>query len=93
TVTFGAPIIPRPDEDAGQLMARAWEAVGHLTEHAARTYPYRPHGEADSWWVPVHLGGGAPTVQESLQIRAAEAASRRQRRETELSADGRCGAA
>lgn len=78
TVTFGAPVIPHPGEDAGQLMARVWEAVGRLTEQAARRYADGSPAEG-AWWLPAHLGGSAPTVMESLQVRAAEAHARRER--------------
>ena len=39
-------------------------------EAAQRAYPVRPKGPDDTWWMPAHLGGTAPTPEE---VRAAEA--------------------
>jgi 1-acyl-sn-glycerol-3-phosphate acyltransferase len=86
TVRFGAPVIPRPDEDPAHLMARAWEAVGRLVEQSARSYPQAPSGPADTWWVPAHLDGTAPTPEEALRLRAEEAEARRARRSAETAA-------
>ncbi|MGE6736333.1 1-acyl-sn-glycerol-3-phosphate acyltransferase, partial [Streptomyces sp. NPDC059900] len=33
-------------------------------------YPVRPKGPDDTWWMPAHLGGTAPTPAE---VKAAEA--------------------
>ena len=39
-------------------------------EAAQRAYPVRPKDADDTWWMPAHLGGTAPTPEE---VRAAEA--------------------
>ena len=83
TVRFGEPIHPLPDEDARQLTARVWEAVGALVDQEARAYPQRPTGPEDRWWLPAHLGGTAPSVQEALARRTAEDHARRARRQSE----------
>ena len=86
TVRLGEPIHARPDEDARQLTARLWQAVGDLVEAEARAYPQQPRDEADRWWVPEHLGGTAPSVLVALERRRAEHRARRERRQQESGA-------
>lgn len=78
TVAFGPPIDYEPDEDPKDITRRLAVAVGELVDHAQRTYPQQPRGADDTWWVPAHLGGTAPTPEEAQQ-RARE--ERRAKRE------------
>jgi 1-acyl-sn-glycerol-3-phosphate acyltransferase len=82
-VTFGAPV----DYDAGdppvdvtdELMRR----IGALVDEAATTYPDRPAGDGDGWWLPAHLGGAAPSVEEATLIADRERQDRLARRRAE----------
>ncbi len=87
TVRFGAPIIAEGSEDPRQLTARAWQQVMHLVEASTAAYPQAPSGPEDRWWVPAHLGGTAPTVQEGHALLAREEEARRRRRQAELGSD------
>ncbi|MBD0324491.1 MAG: 1-acyl-sn-glycerol-3-phosphate acyltransferase [Aldersonia sp.] len=83
TVDFGAPIEYSPGEDAADVTKRLMTSIEKLVDNAARTYPQEPAGPDDRWWVPAHLGGTAPTVEEADEMAAQERAARRARREKE----------
>ena len=53
------------DEPAARLTSRLRERVQELLEAAQRAYPATPKGPHDSWWLPAHLGGTAPTPAEA----------------------------
>lgn len=72
SVHVGAPVRLEPGEDAVALTRRLWEAVGALVDRAQREYPQCPAGQEDRWWLPRHLGGSAPTVEESAEQRRIE---------------------
>jgi 1-acyl-sn-glycerol-3-phosphate acyltransferase len=40
------------------------ETIRDLLADAQKRYPQKPAGEDDRWWLPVHLGGTAPTPEE-----------------------------
>jgi 1-acyl-sn-glycerol-3-phosphate acyltransferase len=65
TVILGEPLVPEPGEKAQQLLRRTRAAMEELLDEAQRTYPDQPAGPDDRWWLPVHLGGTAPTPEEA----------------------------
>lgn len=71
TVLFGAPLIPAPGDDAVAVTAALKTVMGELLEVAQKRYPDQPAGPADTWWLPAHLGGTAPTLAEA-QLRIAK---------------------
>jgi 1-acyl-sn-glycerol-3-phosphate acyltransferase len=75
TVGFGAPI--EPGSDAAAVTASLMRSIGELVARAAEEYPQHPRSRADSWWLPAHLGGTAPTVEQGLAMSAAASAKRR----------------
>jgi 1-acyl-sn-glycerol-3-phosphate acyltransferase len=77
TVSFGEPIPYEPGEDATEVTDRLMARITELVDAAAATYPGKPAGEDDAWWLPAHLGGRAPTVQQAKEMAAREAAERR----------------
>jgi 1-acyl-sn-glycerol-3-phosphate acyltransferase len=79
-VRVGAPVAYEPDEDPGVVTDRLMAAIAELVEQAAATYPQRPSGPDDTWWLPRHLGGTAPSVEEAAAARAAEREAKRARR-------------
>jgi len=83
TVDFGPPVEYAPDEDPTAVTKRLMESIDTLVDRASRAYPDRPAGPSDSWWLPAHLGGGAPTVEQADAMAAEERAARRARREKE----------
>jgi 1-acyl-sn-glycerol-3-phosphate acyltransferase len=79
TVAFGEPLsVSRgtsPDFAAAELVS----TMTHLLDRVQRGYPQSPSGPDDRWWLPVTLGGTAPTPAEAAAMDAAE----RERRERE----------
>lgn len=74
TVVLGEPIVAAPGEKAQSLLRRTRAAMEALLDEAQRTYPQQPAGDDDRWWLPVHLGGTAPTPETAAaedEIRAA----------------------
>jgi 1-acyl-sn-glycerol-3-phosphate acyltransferase len=80
TVTFGPAIDYQPDEDPMAVHERLMAAIRDLVDEAQRSYPQRPGGPSDSWWLPAHLGGTAPTPEAAEARARADAAARRARR-------------
>ncbi len=74
TVLLGEPILAEPGEKAQSLLRRTRTAMEALLDEAQRSYPDQPAGPDDRWWLPVHLGGTAPSPEEA----AADAAIRAQ---------------
>jgi 1-acyl-sn-glycerol-3-phosphate acyltransferase len=66
TVAAGRPLPPQGNVE--QLNAALREAMNALLYRVQEEYPH-PEGE---FWVPRRLGGGAPTQDDSRQIRLAE---------------------
>ncbi len=65
TLRIGAPLAAAPDEKADTLTDRLRARVQELLESAQNAYPVRPKDARGSWWLPAHLGGGAPTAEEA----------------------------
>src|SRR5919107_2526375 len=65
TVILGEPIVPEPGEKAQSILRRTRAAMEQLLDEAQRSYPDQPAGDDDRWWLPVHLGGTAPTPEEA----------------------------
>jgi 1-acyl-sn-glycerol-3-phosphate acyltransferase len=83
TVEYGEPMFPAAEEDPAGLTERLMQRVGRMVERAAAAYPQRPRQGEDRWWIPTHLGGSAPTVEESLAMTSRDAERRRARRALE----------
>jgi 1-acyl-sn-glycerol-3-phosphate acyltransferase len=73
-VFLGEPIVPEPGEKVQPLLRRTRAAMEALLDEAQREYPEQPAGPDERWWLPVHLGGTAPTPEEALVADAARAA-------------------
>ncbi|MEU0991868.1 lysophospholipid acyltransferase family protein [Streptomyces sp. NPDC005953] len=69
TIRVGEPIEAPKDQYAGAITRRVRERVQELLEDAQRAYPVRPKDASDTWWVPAHLGGTAPTPAEVREAR------------------------
>ncbi|WP_353940787.1 lysophospholipid acyltransferase family protein [Streptomyces sp. HUAS MG91] len=70
TIRVGEAVEAPSDQYAGAITRRLRTRVQELLEAAQRAYPVRPKGPNDTWWMPAHLGGTAPTPEE---VKAAEA--------------------
>jgi 1-acyl-sn-glycerol-3-phosphate acyltransferase len=69
TIRVGEAIEASKDRYAGAITRQLRDSVQNLLEAAQRAYPVRPKDAEDTWWMPAHLGGTAPTPEE---VRAAE---------------------
>lgn len=63
-VNIGAPFELAADEDPRAATDRLMDAIRALLADAQAQYPQKPAGDNDRWWLPVHLGGTAPTPEE-----------------------------
>ncbi|TXS58426.1 lysophospholipid acyltransferase family protein, partial [Streptomyces sp. sk2.1] len=64
TIRVGEPVEAPADQYAGAITRRLRERVQELLEAAQRAHPVRPKDATDTWWVPAHLGGTAPSPAE-----------------------------
>jgi 1-acyl-sn-glycerol-3-phosphate acyltransferase len=82
TVRYGEPFVP-----SGRTgMARTKELmdrIASLLELSQASYPQRPGPPPDDWWLPAHLGGSAPTVEEAEARIEAQNLERRERRQSQ----------
>jgi 1-acyl-sn-glycerol-3-phosphate acyltransferase len=76
TVILGEPITARPGEQIAALLDRTRIAMEALLDDAQHSYPDQPAGEDDRWWLPAHLGGGAPTPADAAVADKLRAAGR-----------------
>ncbi len=83
SVTYGEPIAYEPGEDPVAVTDRLMKAIEALVVELQESYPQAPAGPEDTWWLPAHMGGTAPTVEESLAMARAEQAERRAKRKEE----------
>ena len=91
TVDVGPPIPYLPTDDPIEVTSRLMDAIGKLVDVAQQNYPQQPAGEDDRWWLPRHLGGSAPSVEEADAMAARDSAERRKRRERESRAKSSAG--
>ncbi len=64
---------------AAEATAALHESITALCEKAQRSYP-APETDAEQWWQPAYLGGGAPTLEEAKPIEAAAIEARAARK-------------
>jgi 1-acyl-sn-glycerol-3-phosphate acyltransferase len=81
SVHIGAPMELTPDEDPEAATERLMAEIGRLLADAQASYPARPAGDDDRWWLPAHLGGTAPTFEDAETRLTEERAQRARRRE------------
>ena len=71
TILIGEPINPADFPDPNVLTAELTTRLSALVDRAQRDYPDAPAGPDDTWWLPAHLGGSAPTPEEAAALDAA----------------------
>lgn len=79
SVAFGAPIEYSSDEDPKVVTTRLMRRISDLVDETQRAYPQKPEDDSDRWWLPAHMGGTAPTVEEAAEILAEQRAERAKR--------------
>lgn len=68
TIRVGEQMTPDENEKPGALTRRVRLRVQELLDDAQRAYTGRPNGPDDRWWLPVHLGGTAPTPEQAAAM-------------------------
>jgi 1-acyl-sn-glycerol-3-phosphate acyltransferase len=68
TITAGEAMHPGRRDNGDALTAELHERMSALVDQAQRTYPDEPAGDEDTWWLPAHLGGTAPTPEEAAEL-------------------------
>lgn len=70
TVLVGEPMYPKKGQNSNELTAELHSRLSALLEEAQSSYRDKPSGPEDSWWLPAHLGGTAPTLEEAAELDA-----------------------
>jgi len=70
TVLVGEPMEVGRRDDQDLVMAELRARMIGLLDRAQREYPDSPAGPDDTWWLPAHLGGSAPTPEQANQMDA-----------------------
>lgn len=82
-VHIGEPLEVERDEDVVAVTERLMKRIEALVADAERAYPQTPRSTDEAWWLPAHLGGTAPTVEEADALAARDAEGRRAQRAAE----------
>jgi 1-acyl-sn-glycerol-3-phosphate acyltransferase len=75
SLRIGEQMRPHDNEKPGALTRRLRLRVQELLEDAQHTYPGRPSGPDDRWWLPSHMGGTAPTPEAAAERDRAQIAA------------------
>ncbi|NJP33091.1 lysophospholipid acyltransferase family protein [Micromonospora thermarum] len=68
TILVGEPMDPAGYPDANVMADDLKTRLAALVDRAQREYPDRPSGPDDTWWLPAHLGGTAPTPEQAATL-------------------------
>lgn len=68
TILIGEPMDPTAYPDANAMTADLAERLSALVDQNQREYPEKPAAPDDTWWLPAHLGGSAPTPAEAVVL-------------------------
>jgi 1-acyl-sn-glycerol-3-phosphate acyltransferase len=82
-VYIGQPVAHSADDDETVVTKKLMEEIGDLVDQAQRSYPQTPASPSGCWWLPAHVGGSAPTVEEADADAARARAERQARRNGE----------
>jgi 1-acyl-sn-glycerol-3-phosphate acyltransferase len=67
-ICVGPPVQAAPDDQPAIVTERISDALVSLLHEAQERYPDQPSGPDDRWWLPVRLGGTAPTLLQAQEI-------------------------
>jgi 1-acyl-sn-glycerol-3-phosphate acyltransferase len=68
TLLVGEPLWPEPGDDGVEATAELRARITALVDRAQREYPDKPADTEDTWWLPAHLGGTAPTPEAAAGL-------------------------
>ncbi|NUT20992.1 MAG: 1-acyl-sn-glycerol-3-phosphate acyltransferase [Hamadaea sp.] len=64
SVLIGEPMRPARRDKSDEVTAALRARMAELLDRAQTEYPEKPDSPAEDWWLPAHLGGGAPLPEE-----------------------------
>ena len=73
----GTPLAIDAGPDAATVTELLAKRLRGMVDALAAAYPHQPLDPSDAWWVPRHLGGTAPSIDEAEVLRAREGRYRR----------------
>ena len=76
SILVGDPLVPAEGAKAGRVMLDLHARMAELLDRVQREYPQQPSGPDDRWWLPLHLGGTAPTREKAEELENAVLAAR-----------------
>lgn len=82
-IAFGHPVDYHADDAPVDVTDELISRIRALVAAAATQYPDEPAGDHDRWWLPAHLGGTAPSVDEAEAMAGRERQERLARRRAE----------
>jgi len=82
-VVYGRPVDYDADDAPADVTDELIDRIRALVDVAAVNYPDEPAGDDDRWWLPAHLGGTAPSVDEAEAMADRERQERTARRRAE----------
>jgi 1-acyl-sn-glycerol-3-phosphate acyltransferase len=65
-VWIDEPLPPRDGETAAELTQRLAARLRELVDEVLAAYPDTP-SPGEEWWLPAHVGGGAPTPEQAAE--------------------------
>jgi 1-acyl-sn-glycerol-3-phosphate acyltransferase len=65
SILVGEPMYPARRDKSEVVTAELHARMQALLDQAQQEYPEKPEDPADSWWLPAHLGGTAPTPEQA----------------------------
>jgi 1-acyl-sn-glycerol-3-phosphate acyltransferase len=68
TISVGPPVEAAPGDQAAIVTRRIGDSLRSLLHEAQEAYPDQPSGADDTWWLPVRLGGSAPTLEQAREL-------------------------
>jgi 1-acyl-sn-glycerol-3-phosphate acyltransferase len=80
TISVGEPIEPPRGPEVAAVTEELRARMTALLHETQATYPDRPLGDDDRWWLPARLGGTAPTPEEAAVLDEQERVRRAERR-------------
>jgi 1-acyl-sn-glycerol-3-phosphate acyltransferase len=76
TVRVGEPITVEPKADMNAVSDLLRDRMSAMLDEVQRDYPDRPADPGQAWWLPAHMGGGAPTPEDAVRLDEAEREAR-----------------
>jgi 1-acyl-sn-glycerol-3-phosphate acyltransferase len=71
SIAVGEPMTVGRRDDAEAAATELHTRMAALLDGVQRSYPDKPAGPDDAWWMPAHLGGTAPTPEQAQALDAA----------------------